>query len=369
MTIYKLSEKISSIDRYSGIIFDCDGVLIDSSRSYDLGIENCTRYFATLLGLRFDQAMLSEIVESIRELGSFNNDWDTLAVIVAYLYQRSESRQLLDEIAGVEPLASRLQSFETRLLALDAGSITEEADFNLLSEAVSAVDEGTRRDILIQKLVRGDYALKDKIDKVITYPKPVGQSFLATLFDEVVYGRAVFEEMYGFECTTSRISQPGLISYERKLVADGTLSNLSRACGGSLGIITGRPRVPTIHTLGDTFRNWFSRPEICLFTGDYLLEVDEVKPSPKPMLKIARELDSNDPILYVGDSGEDLLLVKNTNRSGLLDRKIYFAAIANSEEKVGFFESEGDYVDCIVSEVNELTSAIGGQVTWESPRV
>ena len=48
-------------------------------------------------------------------------------------------------------------------------------------------------------------------------------------------------------------------------------------------------------TLGDTFRKWFTRPEICFFTGDYILDVDEVKPSPKPMFRVAKNLSSKYP--------------------------------------------------------------------------
>jgi phosphoglycolate phosphatase-like HAD superfamily hydrolase len=113
-----------------------------------------------------------------------------------------------------------------------------------------------------------------------------------------------------------------------------------------------------LFTLGDTFRKWFRRSELCLFTGDYLLDVEEVKPSPKPMYRVANNLDAKNPILYVGDSGEDVLLTKNANGSGLLDKKIYFAGIASTDEKARYFESEGRYVDCIVSDVNELALVV-----------
>jgi phosphoglycolate phosphatase-like HAD superfamily hydrolase len=186
----------------------------------------------------------------------------------------------------------------------------------------------------------------------------VGVGFLSTLFDEVVYGREVFKEMYGLDCATKDLSNPGLIINEKKLIGENALVTFFSASNGNLGIITGRPRVPTLFTMGDSFQKWFRKPELCLFTGDYILEEEEVKPSAKPMLKVASRLSSESPILYVGDSGEDLLMTKNVNKSGELSTRVYFAAIASSEEKAQYFESERGYVDCIVSDINELGSVI-----------
>ncbi|MGI0092418.1 MAG: HAD family hydrolase, partial [Nitrososphaerales archaeon] len=198
-----------------------------------------------------------------------------------------------------------------------------------------------------------------RVQKDTSYPNPVGKSLLSTLFDEMVYGRVVFREMYGFECVTEQLSNPGLIANEKKLVSDKALETFSLLSGGNLGVITGRPRIPTIFTLGDTFARWFTKPELCLFTGDYILDMEEAKPSPKPMINVAKKLcASKEPILYVGDSGEDLLMVKNANGRGL-DCKVYFAGIASSKEKARYFESEGERVDCVVSGVNELASVAG----------
>ena len=362
MAVYKISEEFVRNSKFSEIIFDCDGVLIDASQSYDLALEKSAKLFATLLGLKLNRVEFARAVESLRELGTFNNDWDTLAVAVAYLYGKSPDTGSLDQIANEKPLAARLRAFESRL-SREKRKL-KKFDFKELFEIISGVPEGTRRDKLIEKILT-EVRLRRKFYKVITYPKPVGKSFLGTLFDELVYGTKLFKETYGFDCVTRKISKPGLVIKERKLVSDLSLSHLNDLSGGNIGIITGRPRVPTIFTLGDSYRKWFN-PDLCLFTGDYLLEVEEVKPSAKPMIKVAKMVDSNRPILYVGDSGEDLLMVKNAKSSGQLDKKVYFAAIADSKEKIDFFESQKNMVDCIVSDVNELPGAIKGQAAWQS---
>ena len=355
MTVYKCSSEFGNINDFAGIIFDCDGVLIDSSRSYDQALVVCSRAFANILGLDFDDQELMKAIGEIRKLGTFNNDWDSQAIIVDYLFSRSSDRIDFDTLSKISPLSRRLASFESMVFGREHS--TSRIGFNDLIAIVSPNPEGTSRDELSKEVLRDD-SLAKTVGEMISYPMPVGEGMLSTLFDEVVYGKKVFREMYGFDCYTQKLSDPGLITNERKLVANDALVSFSSASDGNLGIITGRPRVPTMFTMGESFREWFRRPEICLFTGDYILESEEVKPSPKPMLKVAENLPRKGPILYVGDSGEDLLMAKNANKTGELDDKVYFAGVATNQEKARYFESEDGYVDCIVSDVNELGSLI-----------
>jgi phosphoglycolate phosphatase-like HAD superfamily hydrolase len=356
MTVYKSSEDFANVRTFSGIVFDCDGVLIDSTKSYDLALVMCSREFSSLLGFDFVDEEFMDTIGKIRELGGFNNDWDSLSIMVAYFYLKSKDTKTLDAIVQISPLADRIRSFETKAIQMK-NQQKPRIGFAGLNQIVSQLSEGTTREQLTNAILK-DNSLVDRIARVTSYPRPVGEGLLATFYDEVVYGKRVFREMYGFDCATNSMSNPGLILHERKLVTEEALNRCSSASGGNLGIITGRPKVPTMFTLGDTFGKWFQRPELCFFTGDYILDMDEVKPSPRPMLKVAKNLSSEYPILYVGDSGEDLLMTKNANNSGLLSKKIYFAGIASTLERVRYFESEGTYVDCIVSNVNELGSVL-----------
>ena len=350
MSVYKISDRFLAAKGFSGFVFDCDGVLIDASKSYDLALKSSAEAFASLLGMRFDESQFGETVEALRELGTFNNDWDSLAVIVAEIYARANDTSLLDKISSITPLSEKLKKFEESIVS---GQTKQNVDFSDLLGLIRSENEGTRRDEIIARLLP-ETSIRERLYDAISYPKPVGEGLLATLFDEVVYGRSVFKATYGIDCVTQRLSVPGLITHERRLVEDKTLSSLSKASGGRLGIITGRPRVPTIHTLGTIYSKWFVDPEICLFTGDYMLNTEEVKPSPKPMLRVASKLSKSAPIVYVGDSGEDLMMAKNANAT--LDGRVYFVGIATSEEKREFFEKHGKSVDCLVSNVNELAS-------------
>jgi len=400
LTLYKISQRLlGALERgtrssggqpFAGIVFDCDGVLIDAKDSYDLALEVSASAFASLLGLKFSTDQLRNALEALRRLGTFNNDWDSLAVIVAYLFARSSSRETILSLSTLTPISSRLRYFESKVLEAmgkeEDSSITSESlsiplsselypssttsssnriiDLAELATVVEESQLGSRRDALISKLIP-DAMLLDQFYRSISYPAPVGESLLATFFDEAMYGTNVFRSTYGFECATSTFSKPGLINNEKLIIKPMTLESLSQLCSNNLGIITGRPRVPTIHTLGSLFGKYFTNPSLCLFTGDYLLNSEEVKPSPKPMLRVASALVNGQPqslqspILYVGDSGEDMLMVKRANEiAGTAEMSVLFAAIAEDRQKAEFFRSQGDAVDCIVSNVNELSRAL-----------
>jgi len=366
MSIYKVSKRMldclaSGSKPFAGIIFDCDGVLIDATKSYDLTVEQCAKAFGASLGLQLsDNGQLYHVLELLRNLGTFNNDWESVAVIVAYLFKKSNYRKT-QGIDGLVPLSQKLKVLESNYLS--RGSLNHLRLEELISFLASCPTGMTREEmiaILIQEKEN-----RDELSNFLSYPAPVGEGLLATFFDEAMYGKQVFRETYGLECTTSFVSVPGNIQNESVLVEAEALSELSQLCAGNLGIITGRPKVPTVHTLGRLFHEYFRRKEICIFTGENLLDKEEVKPSPRPMLRLAEALqDRRSPILYVGDSEEDLLMVERANGSSLLgDQKVLFVAIAPSRERAIFFEKR-ENVECIVSNVNEIPKTILGERIW-----
>lgn len=348
MVFYK-SEEFEVASRYAGIIFDCDGVLINASGSYDEALVRCTKAIYSIPGFVVDEGELSQVIGELRKLGTFNNDWDTLDVLIAFLYSRHVDTNELDEISRINALPDKLRSFETQALSKRDDPLLV-MPLRDLGKLASSLTEGTTRDAILRMLLRN--ASFERFSELVMYPMPVGESFLATLYDETVYGKVVFKRMYGFDCSTKAFSNPGLITNEKKIVDENALGRFYAASGGNLGVITGRPRIPTLYTLGSSFTKWFTKPSICLFTGDYSLDSTETKPSPKPLLRVKDQLLDTYPLLYVGDSGEDVLMVKNANKAS--ERRILFAGIASTNDKAEYFESESESVDCIVSNVNEL---------------
>ena len=367
MSIYKVSERIldcvaNESKPFAGIIFDCDGVLIDATKSYDLTVEQCSKAFSAGLGVQLsDDVQLYRVLELLRNLGTFNNDWDSVAVIVAYVFRKSNYVRGIQAMDDSAPLSQRLKALESNYLS--NGSLRN-MGLDKLIQFLMLCPTGMTREEMIATIIQ-EKEKRDELFNFLSYPEPVGVGLLSTFFDEAMYGKQVFKETYGLECATSVVSVPGNIQNENVLVEANALSELSRLCAGNLGIITGRPKVPTVHSMGRLFHEFFRRQELCVFTGENLLDKEEVKPSPRPMFKVAAALqDGHSPILYVGDSEEDLLMVERAKDSKLLgDQKVLFAAIAPTRERAHFFENR-ENVECIVSNVNEVSKALLGERLW-----
>ncbi len=83
--IYTNDSLITEISDVDGIIFDCDGVLVDVSNSYDLAIQRTSAYVLKEIGeiLKFDP-ITSKIIDGFKATGGFNDEVDlTYASIIS----------------------------------------------------------------------------------------------------------------------------------------------------------------------------------------------------------------------------------------------------------------------------------------------
>ena len=102
MTLKKIDEGIyaqdsisSEIANIDGIIFDCDGVLVDVSNSYDLAIQRTTAYVLKEIAdvPKFDP-VTSKIIEGFKATGGFNDEVDlTYAAILSLAAANNLNKQ------------------------------------------------------------------------------------------------------------------------------------------------------------------------------------------------------------------------------------------------------------------------------------
>ena len=72
------------VDKIDGIIFDCDGVLVDVSKSYDLAIKEATAYVLERFAGIKSIPITTEIISGFKATGGFNDEVDvTYASILA----------------------------------------------------------------------------------------------------------------------------------------------------------------------------------------------------------------------------------------------------------------------------------------------
>lgn len=231
-----------------------------------------------------------ELVDYLRGTGRFNNDIDTTAAILVSILVNlpSQPRDAFD--------SGPFMNSELTILGMASHGFlnfvraVKETNPNL----ASGIDE------LLERLA---------------YPGDPKTSLLCRVFNEYYYGPVLLRQLHALAPVVGR--KTGLIDAEKVIVSAGTLRSLSSLLSKRrIGIVSGRSRLGTEHTLGELNRFFQEGPTV-------FLEDEEAnagtghglpgKPDPEPLLHAAAIVGNSNGILYVGDSVEDLLMTQNAN--------------------------------------------------------
>ncbi|MFB5615048.1 MAG: phosphatase, partial [Candidatus Nitrosomaritimum yanchengensis] len=75
--IYLDDSVLETLENSNAIIFDCDGVLIDITKSYDLTIDKTTKYVLEKLSHIEDVIDIDpQIIDGFKSTGGFNDEVD-----------------------------------------------------------------------------------------------------------------------------------------------------------------------------------------------------------------------------------------------------------------------------------------------------
>jgi phosphoglycolate phosphatase-like HAD superfamily hydrolase len=333
------------LGKVDAVVFDCDGVLIDARKSYDETIRVVVETMVEdVTGVRLRLArVVPRLISTIRRTGGFNSDWDTsyaltLFSLVALGQQKEGSR-------GPSPRATEaLVNITTGFGSAPRGRGQEAVDSFLEAEFPSMQDS------------------LERSREYLGYPEIPPEGRMTTVFDELYFGASLFEKLHGVPARNARAK--GLIELEQVLVSRQTLDSLAKMLGGArLAMVTGRPYLGAEYSLGNRLMSYFDKAS-SMFIGDADIypglrtEYDRFrKPNPEALMR-AKEKLSSATLLYVGDSAEDLMMVKNAKRTGLTG--YLFAGVYQTspepKEQVSFFERESS--DIIVENVNQVPSGL-----------
>lgn len=303
--------QISSVEKLKftdAVIFDCDGVLIDSRGSYDRAIEATVAHFLSrLLRLETGSARLTQsIVEALRETGQYNNDIDAAAAILVSIAASLPCDEVMKCLRNEDGAAKRLQDrYGSEEFVDQALSMSDMASngFRLFVDRIKEddPDSGQCVDALLERLA---------------YPGGPASSPLSRVFDEYFYGPVLLKKLHGLDPVVG--CGAGLIDYEKVLVSAETLQSLSSLLrNGALGIVSGRSRLGTEYSLAELMQFFSEGPMIFLEDHDENVNPKKPipgKPRPESLLLAADQLETSKRILYVGDSTEDLIMTQNANR-------------------------------------------------------
>ncbi len=303
MTLTKKSEGIyiddsviDALNEIDAIIFDCDGVLIDVTKSYDQAIIKTTQYVLENFAKINDSIDVDfKIIDGFKSTGGFNDEVDlTYAAIISLV------------------AAKKLEKDQTNFI------------FDVIKNADSS---GI---FSVEKYLKNQVDISD-IKKQLSYPGMHHDNPLYQIFDQLFYGPELYQKLFR---NTSKFSEPGLIEQDDVILNNSLIEKLQKKFNSKIAIVTGRGKESINYSL-KTLLNKFDLKN-STFLEDESREL--AKPNPKSLLDAIKGMN-NVSTLFVGDSMEDFLMAKKATDLG---SKTTFCGIIgtskNPKEKLELFQ-------------------------------
>jgi phosphoglycolate phosphatase-like HAD superfamily hydrolase len=355
------SSRRSQLCDVDAIVFDCDGVLVDTRRSYDATIaETVDWLLRRISGLELPwKDFAPKLIGRLRLTGAFNNDWDsTYALTIFAMLALPEG--MIHWLAE-----SDLSNSVDRKVISNIDWRVVEKKIAVLVDALCSSEIGSDRgwqavnDFLQTRILNStSSAMVSKVHEYLGYPGSPPASILSTIFDELYHGSRLFRQMYKIRPRYYR--GRGLIENEKLLFGRRDLDATNKLLGrGRLALATGRPYLAAKYVLRQMM-NHFDR-DASVFIGDMdvnpelALKLAEYrKPSGRSLIHARHVLASN-LLLYVGDSGEDVKMFEDAKRS---NEPVLFAGIygADCDRRPKFFV--GRDVDLILPTARRIPALL-----------
>jgi phosphoglycolate phosphatase-like HAD superfamily hydrolase len=375
---YVRKDRLSQLRRIDGVIFDCDGVLIDIRDSYNRAISKTVVYILEgLTGTAVPERLISdEVIFLFRKSGGFNCDRDTVYGILMFILSglpgevRGKLKRLVEEARWqpdpFERFSSMREAAKKGVSPEDLSGEVFEVLFDKLKGFTELLD-ATGADSVDRNLVEVSGVSETFVDfhcvlkRFLYYPAEVGESIVATVFEEFFCGPKLFQETYGVEAKFYKGF--GMVENETVIVQPETLDRLSSFFSkANLGVASGSKFEPARYVLRDLLQKFNPEASIFLDTIEQTederssregVKVNLKKPHPFSLLRAAEAFGCFDSVVYVGDSMEDAVIVREARKLG---KPFSFAGVyrySGLEEEVlrSFLESGSDIV---IPSVNEL---------------
>lgn len=317
--IYIAKDVPSLINTIDGIIFDCDGVLVDVSKSYDLAIKQTTEYVLKRSANLESIPISVEIINGFKDTGGFNDEVD---ITYAAILSLTAATKL-----GVDP---------------------KQFIFEVIK---NADDSGIKS---VEKFLQSKNVDLSEIRKKLDYPSSRLTSPLSQIFDQIFYGSKLYEKIFHKK---PQLNEDGLIKNDLVIVTAELLATLKKRFGNKIAIVTGRGRESISYSLKELVDEF--NVESSVFLEDEAREL--AKPNPKSLIRSIEKLGIKH-CLFVGDSMEDLIMA---NRATTMGYKTTFCGIygtnKNPESKIEFFKK--NHAPIILQSINELPTLLNPQNT------
>jgi len=297
--IYIDESCIDVLDEIDAVIFDCDGVLIDITKSYDLAIIKTTKYILENYAKINDSIDVDfKIIDGFKSTGGFNDEVDlTYAAIISLVAAKKLQKDPYDFVFDVIK--------------------------NSDSTGIKSVEKYLENKTDIYE-----------IKKQLSYPGPHHENILYQNFDQLFYGPELYQKLFKKQ---SKFNITGLIEQDDVILNDFLLEKLQNKFGSKIAMVTGRGKDSVSYSLKGLLQKFDLKNSA--FLEDESREL--AKPNPKSLLDSISGMHS-ECTLYVGDSMEDFIMAKKATDLG---HQTIFCGILgtskNPKEKLELFEKNG----------------------------
>ena len=261
-------------DEFDSIIFDCDGVLIDVTESYDVTINKTISYvLKEIADITVDTPLTNEILLKFKSTGGFNDEIDiTYAGILCFI------------------AAKKLNKNPTELI-LDVLNNADDTGIAYIEDFLNKIDVGIAD-------------IKSRLD----YPSTDKNDLIHATFDQLFFGPELYSKIFQKK---SKFSEKGLIENDKVIVNSELIEALKKKFNDKIAIVTGRGFSAISSSLKEILNQF--NVENSVFLEDE--SRDLAKPNPQSLIRAMKGLDSKN-CLYVGDSMEDIILTQKTSELG-----------------------------------------------------
>ncbi len=294
--IYSDDSKIETLNQVDAIIFDCDGVLIDITKSYDSTIIKTTQYvLENLAKINSSIDVDFKIIDGFKSTGGFNDEVDlTYAAIISLVAAKKLNKDPTDFI------------------------------FDVIKNSNSSGIAFT------EKYIQTQVDISD-IKKQLSYPGTHHDNLLYQIFDQIFYGPELYQKLFN---KPSNFFASGLIEQDDVILDDILIQKLQKKFDSKIAMVTGRGKESVRYSL----KSLLTKFDLC---NSIFLEYESrelAKPNPQSLLTSINGMNST-LTLYVGDSMEDFIMAKKSTELG--HKTIFCGIIGTSKnpfDKLELFE-------------------------------
>jgi phosphoglycolate phosphatase-like HAD superfamily hydrolase len=268
--------KIDVIKKLDSAVFDCDGVLIDVSNSYDLAIKKTVDFvIKKMTNFNEDNLITTKMIEAFKESGGFNDEVDvTYALIISFVAAKKMRKPFNEFVFQVAKNADK------------SGIISVENFLNSLNADIS------------------------DIQKKLSYPSTRFENPLNSIFDEIFYGPKLYQMLH--KRKPEFYTGAGLIENDVVLINQNLMQEMHKKFGTKISIVTGRGILSAKESLKELINEFDIQNS--KFLEDEPREM--AKPNPQSLISSIKGMKSS-CALFVGDSVEDYIMAKQANDSGI----------------------------------------------------